>query len=41
VFASDAEGEEFEFLINDSRFVQDENNFEWQTTEEDFGVYEF
>ncbi len=41
VFASDAEEDEFEFSMNDSRFVQDENNFEWETTEEEFGVYEF
>jgi len=40
--ATDVEGNNFTFLINDSRFVQaDENYFEWQTGERDFGVYNF
>ena len=41
VFASDIEGDEITYEINDSRFVSDENNFEWETTEEEFGIYEF
>lgn len=41
VIASDIEGDKIELSINDSRFTQDNNNFEWQTTESDFGEYKF
>ncbi|MGY4884767.1 MAG: Ig-like domain-containing protein [Nanobdellota archaeon] len=42
--ATDKEGDEFNFSINDSRFVQDEvnkNQFGWQTGEDDFGIHTF
>lgn len=40
--ATDVEGDAFTFSMNDSRFVQtNENTFEWQTSEADFGVYNF
>jgi hypothetical protein len=39
--ATDVEGDPITFSINDSRFVQNGNNFEWQTGEKDFGVYNF
>lgn len=41
VSATDVEGEPITYSINDSRFVQNGNNFEWQTGERDFGVYNF
>ncbi len=42
--ASDVEGDEFTFGVNDSRFIQDEiikNYFSWQTGEGDYGMYTF
>jgi hypothetical protein len=39
--ATDVEGDPITFSINDSRFVQNENNFLWQTGERDFGVHNF
>ncbi|MCX6750823.1 MAG: Ig-like domain-containing protein, partial [Candidatus Pacearchaeota archaeon] len=42
--ATDIEGDEFTFSVNDSRFVQDEldnSSFSWQTGKDDFGVYTF
>ena len=42
--ATDKEGDEFNFSMNDSRFVQDDdmkNHFSWQTGEDDYGMYTF
>lgn len=39
--ATDVEGDNITFSINDSRFVQNGSHFEWQTGERDFGVYNF
>ena len=39
--ASDPDGDEVNYSINDKRFVQDGNTFTWETTYDDAGEYTF
>ena len=41
VNATDIENDTLSYFVNDSRFVQNDNYFSWNTTENDFGFYTF